>query len=360
MLSRILLVLSLLQVLLIYAPPLVWELWLAHFVALEGCLLATVLGLGALYLGHNQPIVQFLAVIGMMGGLAPALAVIPVYIREQQSFSIVSYLTGGSRPDIKVEKDIALTQELRADLYHAPGAGPHPFVMVVHGGSWRSGDKGDASAESMAFAAAGFSVVDVQYRLAPQFPFPAGIQDIKCLLGRVRERSTEFNLDPERVALLGRSAGGQLALLSAYSDIPPSCSVMDRPVQAVISIYGPTDLAWAHAHPFVPDVVSGTSALEQYLGGTPAQSPENYRLATPMTWAAQAIPTLLIHGTGEHCVRPVNAERLRDTLLSHGKAAKLVLIPMADHGFDIRTGGFGAQLARGVIVDFLRRSLNLP
>lgn len=361
MATRILVALSLLQVFLMFVPLPTWPLWMVRFAAIETCLLASALGIVALWLGDASWAVLVLAGVGVVGGALPAVAAAPVFWSEKATFSPIAWLTGGAVPEGRVSRNVPIANGLTADVYHAAGAGPHPFVMVVHGGSWRSGDKGDASRESLAFAAAGFTVVDVQYRLAPAAPFPAAVQDVRCALAHVVARAAELKLDPARGALLGRSAGAQIALIAAYSDISPSCELTAPPVRAVVSVYGPTDLAWAWANPFVPDVVGGTSALEAYLGGTPADAPEAYRLATPMTWVAtrpeQIPPTLLLHGTAERCVRPVNAERLHTALRGAGRVSKFVAVPLADHGFDIRPGGFGAQLSRSVIVAFLKEHL---
>ena len=356
--ARGLLGLALLQVMLMFVPLPTWPAWMARFAAIEGCLLAPLLAGVALALSQGHPWQQGLACVLVLLGLAPAMSAIPAYRAEGQSFSPLAWLTGGPTPNVRVDRDVSLAAGLAADLYRAHGPGPHPWLMVVHGGSWRSGDKGDASRESRAFAAAGFTVVDVQYRLVPAAPFPAAVQDVRCLFATVAARATEWDLDPARFAVLGRSAGAQIGLIAAYSDLAPSCEGAVPVPRAVISVYGPTDLAWAHANPFVPDVVGGTKSMEAYLGGTPEQSPENYRLATPMTWARAGLPaTLLLHGTAERCVRPRNAERLHAALLAVGASSKLVLVPFADHGFDVRPGGFGAQLSRGVIVDFLRAKL---
>lgn len=360
MLARVLVVASLLQAAFIYLPLPTWGAWLIHFVALEGCLVGAVTGLAGLALGRNRPLLRALAAIGVAAALLPALAVAPAYLREHQPFSAIAWLTGRSGPAVVVQRDLALAPGLRADLYRAPGAGPHPFVVVVHGGSWRSGDKGDAAHVSHALAMAGISVVDVTYRLAPTSRFPAAVSDVKCLVGRVRARAAELGLDPTRAALLGRSAGAQIALVAAYSDdgLAPSCEVPTAPVRAVVSIYGPTDLAWAHDHPYVPDVVRGVEAVETYLGGAPSAVPDAYRRATPQTWiTAASPPTLLVHGTGERCVRPDNATMLAAALTAQGRPVRTLLVPFADHGFDVRRGGFGDQLARGVIVDFLRAHL---
>ena len=357
-LAQALAALALLHVAAMWVPPVVWALWIARFVALETSLVGAALGASALGLGlgSGQPLVQAIGLVALASGLAPLVAALPAYAREGLSFSLRAWLTGGAVDQVAIERDVDLGEGLRADLYRAPGAGPQPFVVVVHGGSWRSGDKGEVARESRALAAAGYSVVDARYRLAPEHPFPAAVDDVRAVLRLVRAQAGALGLDPSRAALLGRSAGAQIALVAAYGGGSPD--ERGAPPSAVVSLYGPTDLAWCHAHPFVPDVVEGTSALEGYLGGAPGARPEAYRLATPMTLAPSAdVATLILHGEAERCVRPVNARRLHDALVAKGKRSNLVMIPFAEHGFDVRPGGVGTQLARGVILAFLGREL---
>jgi acetyl esterase/lipase len=191
------------------------------------------------------------------------------------------------------------------------------------------------------------------------------VADVKCLLGRLREQGDRFGIDPGRVFLLGRSAGGEIALVAAYSAgdprLPPSCAVEDAPVSAVTALYAPTDLAWGHAHPIRPDVVRGPEAIELYLGGTPEQAPDAYRLASPLTWADHPLPpTLLVHGTDDRLVSVEHSRRLARGLRAAGQPVELVEIPFADHAFDARPGGFGEQLARQVVVRFLGERLEQP
>ena len=341
-----------------YLPPVAWPVWLVHYVALEVSLLATATGLAAVALS-DHPTVRVVGAISALGGLLPGLAAIPVFVREGQRFSPLAWVTGGTTAPAPVEQDVELAPGLVADVYRPTGSGPSPFVMVVHGGSWRAGDKGEAPTVSRALAAAGYVVFDVRYRLAPDAPFPAAIADVRCALGGVATRAAEWRVDPTRGALLGRSAGAQIALVAAYSDarLTPDCGA--PPLRAVVSLYGPTDMVWDHANPFVPDVVDGTAALEVYLGGPPSAVPDAYRLATPTTWLDHPVPpTLLIHGTAERCVRPENAERLRAALTGAGQSVRVLTIPFADHGFDLRPGGFGEQLSRGAILRFLNDHLS--
>ncbi len=138
--------------------------------------------------------------------------------------------------------------------------------------------------------------------------------------------------------------------------IAPSCAVADAPVQAVISLYAPTDLAWGHDNPPVPDPINGPVSIETYLGGPPRAQPEAYRLASPLTWADRSLPpTLLIHGTSDRLVRAEHARRLASGLAAGGHPVETLFVPLADHGFDRRTGGIGEQLARATILRFLER-----
>jgi acetyl esterase/lipase len=278
-------------------------------------------------------------------------------------FSPVEYALGAmTTPEVRVEKDVVLDAArpaLTADVFHAPGPPPRPFVVLVHGGSWRHGDKGELPHFSRRLAAAGYTVIDVRYTLGP---FPRGVADVKCLLGRARERSDALGIDPARGALLGRSAGGQIALVAAYSAgdprIAPSCAVADRPPRAVAALYAPSDLAWGHDNPMVPDVIRGTESIELYLGGAPAQALEAYRLSSPASWIDRAVPpTLLLHGGGDQLVSPVHSRRLRAALVERGRDVRAIEVPMAEHGMEARPGGVGEQLARRAVVDFLGETL---
>jgi acetyl esterase/lipase len=345
-------------------PAPTWSLWLVHLFLLETSLGVTLVGLLAMALarlGGRGTWTTRLGLLGAGAGLLPFTAVSPLYLSSRQPFSWVEYAVGFPGPPVRIERDLDLDAGgLCADLYRGGVAGPRPLVVVVHGGSWQGGEKGEAPYLSRALAAAGFVVADVEYRLAPRHLFPDAVADVKCWVGRLRERASVLGADPTRLALLGRSAGAEVALVAAYSmgdaRIAPSCAVAEFPVQGVVSLYGPTDLAWGHDHPVFPDPIDGPRVLETYLGGPPSAVPDAYRLASPLTWADRPLPpTLLIHGTGDRLVRTAHAERLAAGLRAAGRPVETLLVPMADHGFDRRAGGLGEQLARAAILRFLAR-----
>ncbi len=351
--------------LLLAASPPTRPLWVAHLACLELSLAVVLAALLALALtvraeGGRAWITRIASVAALVVGLLPALALVPLYRARHAPLALLAYVPG--RPAPRASRiDVVLDParpDLTADVFAPDGAGPHPFVVVVHGGSWRGGDKGEMRHVSAALARAGLVVLDVRYRLAPAHPFPAAVTDVKCLLGRAREHARDLGLAPDRGALLGRSAGGEVALVAAYSAgdtrLPPACAVEDRAVGAVVGLYAPTDLAWGYDAPVRPDVVQGPRSLELYLGGPPSAVAEAYRLASPVSWVDRPLPrTLLIHGTGDRLVSVEHERRLARALRSAGRAVDVLELPLVEHGFDAHAGGLADQLARDVIVRFL-------
>jgi acetyl esterase/lipase len=277
---------------------------------------------------------------------------------------------------VDVQRDVEFAtpdgRTLRLDVYQPPlptrrepqTDGPtrplSPAVIVIHGGSWSGGEKSDFESYNRWLAAGGRVVFDVEYRLADGAQhFPAQIMDIKCAIAWVKNHAAQYHVDPGRLALLGRSAGGQLALLAAYTANdatlrPDSCDAQDTSVRAVISFYGPTDLAWDYTHPGRPDVIDTQRVLDNYLGGSPASAPQAYAAASPIEHvSAQSPPTLFLHGGHDQLVRPENVERIMPKLAAAGVPFTYVYLPWANHGFDYNFNGWSSQIAQAEIVKFL-------
>ena len=280
-------------------------------------------------------------------------------------FSLARLFTRLPRPDVRRTNDIAFrtvgAATLRLDRYDGAGSGPHPAVVVIHGGSWRNGDKGEGSTDptvtNRIFASSGITVYDIEYRLVPGATFPAQLEDVMCALGHIRTHAAEDGVDPERVALLGRSAGAHLALLAAYragrDPVPDGCG---RPatVRGVISLYGPTDLAHDYRVPADPDLIDGTATIADLLGGTPDTVPATYALATPQRSLDHPVPpSLLIHGGSDQIVKPFNSQSLAAALSRNGHVVALIELPWAGHGFDAVSWGLGGQIALSAMQRFL-------
>src|SRR6185369_6322798 len=161
-----------------------------------------------------------------------------------------------------------------------------PAVIVIHGGGWSAGDKGEAPLASAWLASQGFTVFDIQYRLAPQPNWQTATGDVKCAIGWIKAHAggPDFRVDPARVSLLGRSAGGHLALLAALgggdANLLPSCSAGDTSVAAVAALYPATDLVWGYEHVANTLVYDAAQKIRDFLGGRPDTVPAAYRAAS--------------------------------------------------------------------------------
>jgi acetyl esterase/lipase len=284
-------------------------------------------------------------------------AAAPVPVDEQHDLEFASPRGQALRLDVYRPHD-AIEQRARAQ-----SSPLLPAIIVIHGGSWRAGSKSDFAGYDRWLAEGGRVVFDVNYRLAnSEARFPAQIEDVKCAIGWVKSHAAEYHVDPERLALLGRSAGGQLALLAAYTandqtlqaGSSSSCAAQDTRVRAVISFYGPTDLAWDYTHPGRPDVIDTPGVLENFLGGSPANVPQTYASASPIEHvSAQSPPTLFLHGGHDQLVLAENVERIIPKLAAAHVPYRYVYLPWANHGFDYNFNGWGSQLAQAEISKFL-------
>jgi acetyl esterase/lipase len=265
---------------------------------------------------------------------------------------------------------------LKADVWEPPGEdgmrpgrypGPdvaaekRPAVIVVHGGGWHSGERSDFPSWDAWLADEGYVVFDIDYRLSPPPSWRDAPADVACAVGWVKENSARFGVDPERVALMGRSAGAQLALLTAYEEDgaapTPGCAardVHDTGVAAVAAFYPPTDLA-----PL--SFLGYLGGMDRFLGGTQDTVPERYRLLSPVSRVdPRDPPTFLAHGGDDRTVPPGQSGLLGERLGEAGVPHRLVELPWANHTFDFLWGGWSSQVTRYSLNAFLESHLNTP
>ena len=135
---------------------------------------------------------------------------------------------------------------LLLDFYRPPGTAaghsPRPCVVVIHGGSWVHGNRLDDGTKRWLndwLAGLGYAVASIDYRLSPQFKWPAQRDDLLAAVRFLREHAAALGIDPDRLVLVGRSAGAQMATAAAYAEVIPG-------VRGIVDIYGPTDfdLTW--------------------------------------------------------------------------------------------------------------------
>ena len=273
-------------------------------------------------------------------------------------FSLVTAVRGLPASADVVERTIPYTASdgapLTLRLYALSARAQRPTVVVIYGGAWRAGDPSQSRNVSRALAARGFAVAAIDYRHAPAFQYPSQLDDVRRSLALLRDSSGAWGLDPQRMALLGRSAGGHLAELAAYSPGSPG----DIPVRAVIALYSPYDLIEGYRDLPSPDPLDVREVLRQFLGGTPTDQATRYRAASPSSYVRHGLPpTLLMFGGHDHIIKPAFNRRAASELRAVRVPVVSVELPWAEHGFDMAPAGLGGQLAFHVIAEFLTREL---
>ena len=258
---------------------------------------------------------------------------------------------GRSLPAVAVEEYVYSAQggtELGLDLYRPVGIqAPLPGVVIIHGGSWQGGSRQDFPALNRYLAARGHLVVAISYRLPPRFPFPAARDDVAAAVAFLKRNASRLGLDTDRLVLIGRSAGGQLALVSAYM-------LRDPAIKGVVSYYGPIALRWGYANPAKLSIIDSSAILGAYLGGPRETHAAQYPAASPLSHVGHRTPpTLLINGLRDELVSPFHPEFLSDRLLRARVPHLYLRLPWATHGCDYLFYGPCGQVTTYAVDRFL-------
>lgn len=268
--------------------------------------------------------------------------------------------------------------ELLLDLDIPAGRPPEtgwPVIVWIHGGGWRLQDRNARPDFSRHFCSAGFAMVSIDYRLAPEHPHPAQVLDLRQALRWLRRNAREFGLDSESIGLWGSSAGSHIAVFTALSAhtprlpgeaVPTEDEDISTEVACVVDGYGPADIV---------ALLPGFPAPEPGLG--PESGPGERRAATPeedllgglpptvsayedlRARAREASPVhldvsdpppfFIVHGTADTAVPADQSRRLHEYLCSHGGESLLYLIEGFGHGFF--NPGEVLELGPGVKID---------
>lgn len=247
------------------------------------------------------------------------------------------------RASFEVRRDVVYGEvageRLRLDVaVPASSATPRPLLLLLHGGGWAGGERTSLEGWMRRQAARGYVAATVSYRLSQRAVFPAQIEDCKCAVRYFRAHAGEYGLDPARVGALGFSAGGHLAALlgtaGGAKELEGSGGWGEHSsrVQAVCSVFGPTDLT--RFPPAEEGPARGAHDLiTRLLGGTPAARPEAARAASPLSWAsAESPPFLFVHGDRDRLVPLEQSELLAAALRAAGVEAELRVVQGAAHG----------------------------
>jgi acetyl esterase/lipase len=256
---------------------------------------------------------------------------------------ILDIWNGIPSPKVRIDRDILFASPdgipLALNIYRPTQVGTYPAIISIYGGAWQRGSPDSDDTFNRYIAAQGYTVWAVSYRHAPAYHFPTQIDDVRSALAYIKQHAIEYETDLDRVALIGRSAGAQLAMLAAYQDPP-------FPIKAVVNYYGPVNLTAGYNDVPTPDPIESRATLRKFLGGTPTDLPELYDRASPLNTVKSDLPaSLLIYGGKDHIVQSKYGRDLAQKLRSQGNKAIFIEIPWADHAFDAVFSGVSNQLA---------------
>jgi acetyl esterase/lipase len=238
--------------------------------------------------------------------------------------------------------------EFRRDVVYGTGGGedllldlampkgltqPVAGIVWIHGGAWRGGSKNEFEKLIRDSARAGYVAISINYRLAPKHIFPAQIEDCKCAVRWFRANAEKLQVDPQRIGVVGASAGAHLAMMLGAMDSADglegeggSPEASSR-VQAVVSYAGPTDLS-------VEFPAASKELVAAFLGGPQKEKQDAARRASPVTYVNGGDPPmLLIQGTKDPLVPHDQAIRMAESLTKAGVPGRVELLVGEGHGW---------------------------
>lgn len=239
---------------------------------------------------------------------------------------------------------------LRLDAHIPDGSGPFPAAILVHGGGWIAGDKQQyITYLFQPLTEANFAWFSINYRLAPQCPFPAQADDLESAIRYVRANLAKYKVDPKRIALIGESAGGHIVSYVGGRNKP------DTRVSAVISMYG--------IHDFIAAAVAWKPLPHELLdlfgiGAVDAETAPMLIRASPVTYVGRQMPPfLLIHGSKDQDVPYQQSVEMCDKMKKAGAHCDLITIEGAPHGMDHWESHPEFLWYKKAFVDWLKKTL---
>jgi acetyl esterase/lipase len=247
---------------------------------------------------------------------------------------------------VRTEIEYAAREDgkLAGDLYLPKGLDKAPVLVAVHGGGWQAGSRAIYKYWGPFLAKNGYAVFAISYRLSKSGAksYPAAVYDVKAAVQFVRAKAGELGVDPDRVGLMGDSAGALLATLVGLAADEPHFSTEDRTtsqaaisaaVKAVVGFYGVYDMLaqWEHDQTARPR----DQITEKFLGGSPMLIRRAYFDASPISYATvdkNRIRFLLVHGTADDIVDIASqTESFLKALKQAGFFVRAIIVPGAGH-----------------------------
>ncbi len=250
----------------------------------------------------------------------------------------------------RITRDVVVSpagwpKTLLADIYTPAGSGPHPSVLLIHGGAWKRGDRAQVKSLAERIAARGYLVVNTTYRLVPEYIFPAPLQDVQQAAAWMRSAGAAYGIDPTRIGSFGYSAGGHLAALVAAVADDPVLGLAQTEMKAVVAAGTPSDLTLYEGGYLVPN----------FMGGPKSEKLAAFKAASPALYVRPGHPPVFqYHATLDDYVPFEQAEKYKARLDAAGVPNELFVIKGHGHISAFFADGEAVEAALTFLDRYLR------
>jgi acetyl esterase/lipase len=238
------------------------------------------------------------------GGRDTSFTIQKSFLQEKKRYPAITLADTALPEGVRVERNVPFStpmpgRDLLLDVYNPPTSPQklRPAILMIHGGGWRSGDRTQNNYLAGRLAASGFVAVPVEYRLSTEALYPAAVYDVKAAVRWLRANAHTYGINPDQIAILGFSAGGQLAALIGSTNGKKQFegkggqAGTSSAVQAVVDIDG--ILAFIHPESGEGDDSRRPSAATYWFGYSKTEKPVLWQQASALTHAGKNTPPML-------------------------------------------------------------------
>jgi acetyl esterase/lipase len=313
------------------------------------------LGLAALGMPKGPGIWRL--ALGLSGITLAFIFLIPAFQASRLSpgFSWARLWFPVARPGVTV-RTLQTEGEALKLIAYLPESSTRPvsWVLMLHSGGWNGGAPDEFPEWNRELTSHGIAVLSLGYRLAPKHQWPAQRDDVHQAVIWVRAHAAELNIDPDRLIVMGRSAGGQIATASVLG-------LPELEARGCIAFYAPADLFLARKYAREDDILNSLKLVREYLGGDPQDQAQNYHTSSAIELIGpKTPPILLLHGTPDTLVWVEQSRRFHRRLQEQGHDERFVELPWATHACDYFPNTPGGQVAMQEVVRFIKEVISSP